>query len=216
MFEEERDEQTLGTSPEEPTPGLEEGGQETEEGEAPEEQEPQPQAPGAIPYDRFQEVVQDRNQMKEANERLMRLLEQHNAPQREPAAEEAYEDPDTAIKKQKAEIAQLKTSIGQMADQLDRQDAQALPGYDKLAAKVEEARRALYQQGKGVFSRREVFYYVRGQEAAAKGTTPQPQAPQAPAPPQPVPRTKPAAQTGTVKRPKNLEEEQEDLKNFQF
>ncbi len=214
MFEEERDEQTLGASPEEPTLNEEEG-QEAEGGGEPQEQEPRQQAPGAIPYDRFQEVVQDRNQMKEANERLMRLLEQQRAPQQEPAAEE-YVDPETAIKQHKAEIAQLKTSIGQMADQMDLQDARALPGFDKLASKVEEARRALYQQGKGVFSRREVFYYVRGQEAAARGVTAEPQAPQAPAQPQPVPRTKPAAPAGSAQRPQTLDEEQEELKNVQF
>jgi hypothetical protein len=216
MEENDRGELDLGTPPEEPAPEVEETGQEAEGGGEPEEQEPQPQAPGAVPYDRFQEVIQDRNQMKEANERLMRLLESQRAPQKEPEAEETYEDPETALKKANARIKQLEASQGALADRMDLQDAQALPGYDKLAAKVEEARRALYQQGKGVFSRREVFYYVRGQEAAARGVVPQPQAPQTPAQPQPVPRTRPAAQTSPAKGPKSLEQEQEDLKNVQF
>ncbi len=222
MYPDERDEQNLGPSPEEtqedPVLEEEEGAQEAQ----PEEVEPvapEPQTPNSVPYDRFQEIVAERNQQKEANERLMRILEQQRqaTAQPEKEEEEAYEDPDTAVKKLKQENKQLSRSIGQMADQLDKIDAQSLPGYGKYAEKVEQARQALFQQGKGVFSRREVLYYVKGQEEANK---PAPKAAPKAAPeqetPQAIPRTRPAAQSGSAKRPKSLEEEGEDLSNIKF
>ena len=214
MFEEDRDELDPGASPGEPSPELpEEGEPDTQEGEPP-EQEPEPEKPGAVPYDRFAEQNAELREMRETNRRLTELLTRQAAPQPQAQEEEDIVDPETAIKKLRQENAVLKQGMGQIADQIDLDRAERLPGWSKMAQRVEETRRQLFQQGRGVFTRADVFHYLKGLDGGQPQASRQPAQPQAP---QAIPRTKATAPTGARRgNPRTLDEEEKALSNITF
>lgn len=170
-----------------------------------------------IPKSRFDEVNDERNNLREQNRLLIQMQQRQNQPVA-PEPEMEYLDP--AVKKLADENKQLKAAFGGVINEIDAIKVKTNPNikdYAKYEPQVEQMRSQLYAQGQFT-TREQVYFYIKGQEALKGGNRkPEPVVAKEPETPVAMPQTKATVKISqSPKGPETLEQKVARLKNVTF
>ena len=175
------------------------------------------QEPKTVPYTRFKEVNNELKETKEMVKGLAQTVQQMKAPPQAEKEDDDDEFADPGMKKIKTENKQLRQGVGVLADQNDLLMVRTDPDinqkdYKKLASKIELEVRNQRSQGQ-FFSRKQIYYWLKGKEGKPTIETPPIKGETQEAP---VPETKGTKKKVKLASEKTLAEKEQDLSGKEF